>query len=101
MWAADGKRYRWSAAFPIIESFAIINPPFANEVFGPDAMRRLFGHPLATLRPLNDNERAQIAELEIEPRLTTNAWIGIADEARMAEQSEISPRTQAFIDQDP
>jgi 5-methylcytosine-specific restriction protein A len=100
MWAADGKRYRWSVAFPIIESFAISDPPLASDVFGPEAMRRLFGHPSATLRPLNDDERRQVADLQIVPQPTTNAWIGIADEAGMAEKSEINPRTQAFIDQD-
>lgn len=100
MWAAEGMRYRWSVSFPIIESFSISNPPLANEVFSVEAMRRLFAHPSATLRPLNDDERRQIADLEIERRPTTNAWIGIADEIGMAEKSEINPRTQALIDQD-
>jgi 5-methylcytosine-specific restriction enzyme A len=94
MWAAGGKRYRWSVAFPIIESFSIPGAPLATDVLNADAMRRLFAHPSATLRPLNDAERRQIADLVIEPRPTSNAWIGIADEAVMAEQSEIGPRTQ-------
>jgi 5-methylcytosine-specific restriction enzyme A len=100
MWASDGKRYRWSVAFPIVESFSIPEPPFASDVLSADAMRRLFAHPSATLRPLNDDERRQIAKLTIEPRPTMNAWIGIADEAAMAEQSQIDPRTQRLIDQD-
>jgi hypothetical protein len=86
MWADGDKRYRWSVAFPIIESFAIVPPRYANEVLSPEAMTRLFAHPSGTLRPLNDDEREQIAALEITPQPTINAWIGIADEAVMAEQ---------------
>ncbi|MFZ1007048.1 MAG: HNH endonuclease [Candidatus Sulfotelmatobacter sp.] len=100
MWAESNKRYRWSVAFPIIESFSIISPPYANDVFTIAAMKRLFAHPSATLRTLNDEERSQIADLAIEPRPTANAWIGIADEMVMAVQSEINPQTQRLIDQD-
>jgi 5-methylcytosine-specific restriction protein A len=100
MWATEGKRCRWSVAFPIIESYSIPAKPLANEVLSTDAMIRVFAHPSATLRPLNDNERKQIADLIIEPRMTASAWIGIADEAEMARQSEISPTTLKLIDQD-
>ncbi len=100
MWADGDKRYRWSVAFPIIESYSIVPPREANKVLSSDAMVRLFAHPSGTLRPLNDDERAQIAQLEIEPRLTKNAWIGIADEAEMAEASQINPETQRLINGD-
>jgi 5-methylcytosine-specific restriction protein A len=100
MWADGDKRYRWSVAFPIIESFAIVPPRYANEVLSPEAMTRLFAHPSGTLRPLNDEERRQIAGLEIAPRPTINAWIGIADEAAMAEQSQINPDTIKLINGD-
>jgi len=100
MWAEGGKRYRWSVAFPIVESYSIQDQPFANSVLDAESMQRLFGHPSATLRPLIDDERAQIADLVIEPKTTANIWIGIADEARMAEQSDVPRRTQALIDQD-
>jgi 5-methylcytosine-specific restriction protein A len=100
MWADGDKRYRWSVAFPIIETFSLVPPRYANEVLSPDAMARLFAHPSGTLRPLNDDERQQIAELEIEARLTINAWIGIADEAKMAEQSQINPDTTKLINGD-
>lgn len=100
MWAEGGKRYRWSVAFPIIESYSIVGTPYARDVFLPDAMQRVFAHPSGTLRPLNDAERQQIAELDLEPRLTSNAWIGIVDEAEMAGQSQINPYTQKLIDQD-
>jgi 5-methylcytosine-specific restriction enzyme A len=63
-------------------------------------MTRLFAHPSGTLRPLNDEERRQIAGLEIAPRPTINAWIGIADEAAMAEQSQINPDTIKLINGD-
>jgi 5-methylcytosine-specific restriction enzyme A len=66
----------------------------------PEAMTRLFAHPSGTLRPLNDDERQQISMLEIEPRSTINAWIGIADEVAMAEQSQINPDTAKLINGD-
>jgi 5-methylcytosine-specific restriction protein A len=100
MWADGNKRYRWSVAFPIIESFAIVPPRYANEVLSPEAITRLFAHPSGALRPLNDEERRQIAELEIAPRQTNNAWIGIADEAVMAGQSKINPETVELINRD-
>jgi 5-methylcytosine-specific restriction enzyme A len=55
---------------------------------------------LATLRPLNDQERAALAELQIEPVGSPNAWIGIEDEFPLAEQSEIDPRVGRAIAQD-
>jgi 5-methylcytosine-specific restriction enzyme A len=100
MWADGDKRYRWSVAFPIIESFALVPPRYAHVVLSPVAMTRLFAHPSGTLRPLNDDERQQIAELEIEPRPTANAWIGIADEAKIAEQSQINADTTKLINGD-
>jgi hypothetical protein len=44
MWADGVKQYRWSVAFPIIESFALAPPRYADEVLSPDAMTRLFAH---------------------------------------------------------
>src|SRR5262249_57163 len=93
MWANGGLRHRGSVAFPIIESYALNPHRYANEVLTPEAMTRVFSHPSGMLRPLNDNERRQIAELEIEPRPTSNAWIGIEDEAKMAESSQINADT--------
>ncbi|MFK4536195.1 hypothetical protein ABIA00_004378 [Bradyrhizobium ottawaense] len=95
MWADGDKRYRWSVAFPIIESYALVPHRYANEALSPEAMARVFAHPSGTLRHLNDDERSQIAELEIEPRHTVNAWIGIEDVAKMAEQSQIN-RKRSF-----
>jgi 5-methylcytosine-specific restriction enzyme A len=100
MWAEDGKRRRWSVAFPIVESYDIPTRPFAHDVFTPDAMRRVFAHPSATLRPLNDNERAEIAKLPITARNTTNAWIGIEDEITNAERSDINKEIMRNIDAD-
>ncbi|WP_315718603.1 MULTISPECIES: hypothetical protein [unclassified Bradyrhizobium] len=100
MWADGGKRYRWSVAFPIIESYALKPHRVANEVLSEKAMTRLFAHPSGTLRPLNDDERVQIAELEIEPRHTANAWIGIEDEVTMAQQSQINASTIKLINVD-
>jgi 5-methylcytosine-specific restriction protein A len=89
MWAQDGKRRRWSVAFPIIESFEIEGKPPATEVLSPVAYKRLFQHSSGTLRPLNDEERGMIADLVLVPKNAINAWIAIEDEIRMAEGSLI------------
>jgi 5-methylcytosine-specific restriction enzyme A len=88
MWAKDGNRVRWSVAFPIVESYSIPDQPLANDVFGEASYRRLFAHPATLLRPLNESERAKLADLVIEPRPAANAWIAIEDEAEWAMQDE-------------
>lgn len=100
MWAQDGKRYRWSVAFPIVESYAIKGRPKAKAVLGDIAYRRLYRHSSATLRALNDEERQLIADLEIEPLVAASAWIGIEDDFAAAARSQIDARTQKFINQD-
>lgn len=100
MWAQGSKRFRWSVAFPIVQSFQINDPRKAKEILGQDAYSRLYAHSSATLRPLNDVERALIADLEIEPVASGNAWIGIEDEFKLAELSEITSSTQRAIDRD-
>ena len=100
MWAEDGKRRRWSVAFPIVESYDIADRPSARDVLGTAAMQRLFAHPSATLRPLDDGERASIAQLPITPRTTANAWIGIEDEIAIAERATIPSGIKKKIDDD-
>lgn len=100
MWAQDGKRFRWSVAFPIVQSFRIKHTPKAKEVLGPEAYARLYAHSSATLRPLNDEEQVLVAELEIEAVSSENAWIGIEDEFPMAEQSQINLDTERAIGRD-
>ena len=100
MWAQGAKRFRSSVAFPIVQSFRINDPRKAKEYVGQDAYGRLYAHSSATLRPLNDAERALIADLEIEPVASGNAWIGIEDEFKLAELSEIIRSTQLAIDRD-
>ncbi len=100
MWAQDGKRFRWSVAFPIVQSFRIIDDRKAKEILGPKAYARLYAHSSATLRPLVDEERELIADLEIEPVESKNAWIGIEDEFALAESSQINPDTERAISRD-
>jgi 5-methylcytosine-specific restriction enzyme A len=100
MWAQHGNRNRWSVAFPIIASYRVIDRPKAKAILGEESYARLYAHSSATLRPLNDQERATLAELEIEPVGTPNAWIGIEDEFPLAEQGEIDPRVGRAIAQD-
>jgi 5-methylcytosine-specific restriction enzyme A len=100
MWAQDSHRQRWSVAFPIIESYRVVDRPKARAVLGDKAYSRLYAHSSATLRPLSDVERAAIANLEIERVDTPNAWIGIEDEFELAERSEIDSRVEQVITHD-
>lgn len=100
MWAQGGKRWRWSVAFPIIESYRIVGQPKAKEVLGDAGYRRLFAHSSATLRPLNDAEQASLADLDLEPVTANNAWIAIEDEFQNAELSDIPKQTERDIERD-
>lgn len=100
IWDEDGRRRRWSVAFPIVESYEILTKPLARDVLGPEAMQRLFAHPSATLRPLNDDERVRIANLPLSVRSTRNAWIGIQADIMAAERSAIDRRISREIDRD-
>jgi 5-methylcytosine-specific restriction protein A len=60
----------------------------------------LFGHPSATLRPLNDSERGAIADLPLRSRTTSNAWIAIEDEIAAAEGSNIDRKIAKDIEID-
>lgn len=100
MWAQGGKRWRWSVAFPIIESYRIVGQPKAKEVLGDAGYRRLFAHSSATLRPLNDAEQASLADLDLEPVAANNAWIAIEDEFQNAELSDIPKQTERDIERD-
>ncbi len=100
MWALGGKRYRWSVAFPIVESYEIVGRPKAKDVLGEAAYRRLYQRSSATLRTLTDDERRLIADLKLRQIATSNSWIGIEDEFRLAEASEINPDVERAIGRD-
>jgi 5-methylcytosine-specific restriction protein A len=100
MWAQGQKRWRWSVAFPIVESFDIIGKPRAADVLSQASYRRLYAHSSATLRPLNDDERSQIQDLALSPRPAANSWIAIEDEFAAAEASQIPSNIQRLIDID-
>lgn len=100
MWAQGEKRWRWSVAFPIVETYDITGRPKARAVLGDTGYRRLFQRSSATLRVLNDEERAALADLELKQRLAGNAWIGIEDEFALAEASEIDERIRKEIERD-
>lgn len=100
MWATDGKRWRWSVAFPIVESFDVVQRPKARDVFGEDSYRFLYRHPSALLRSLLDEHRSALADLEIVRRKATNAFIGVEDEFDLADRSQINANTQRLINYD-
>jgi 5-methylcytosine-specific restriction protein A len=99
-WAEDGKRRRWSVAFPIVESYDIPATPRANKVFTVGLMRRLFAHPSGTLRQLNDLARGVISDLPLKPRPAVNAWIAIEDEIAIAERSPLPEDVVRLINED-
>lgn len=100
MWAQGGKRYRWSVAFPIVESYEIVGHPKAKDVLGEAAYRRLYQRSSATLRTFNNDERRLLADLELRQIATGNSWIGIDDEFKLAEASEINPEVERAIGHD-
>lgn len=100
MWAQGQSRWRWSVAFPIVETYRIVGQPKAKDVLGEEGYRRLFAHSSATLRPLNDAERASLADLDLEPVSANNAWIAIEDEFQNAELSDIPKQTERDIERD-
>lgn len=100
MWAEGGKRRRWAVAFPVVESYEIATKPFARDVFGGEGTQRLFHHPSATLRPLNDDERRALADLPLIERKTSNAWIAIEDETAIAAVATIPPSIIQVIEND-
>jgi 5-methylcytosine-specific restriction protein A len=100
MWARGGNRYRWSVAFPIVDTFDIVEQPEASDVFGADIYRQLFAHASLSLRPLDDNQREALADFDVVSRPTDNAWIAIEDETAVAARSYIDAKTRRHIDQD-
>ena len=100
MWSQNGRRKRWSVAFPIVESFEIEGKPLATDVLSPDAVQRLIKHTSATLRPLSEVDRVAFANLSLRPRAAANAWIAIEDEIDAAERSQIDPKVIKDIDRD-
>ena len=99
-WAKPANRNRWSVAFPIVETYEIIGAPKAKDVFSQEVFRRLFQTQSAGLRRLDDEARAQIADLEIEQRVAPNANIEIDAEINKAELSDISDENLSGIEND-
>jgi 5-methylcytosine-specific restriction protein A len=100
MWAQEGKRVRWSVAFPIIESYEIVGRPKAKSAFSSAQYRNLYQRSSAGLRKLDDSHRAALQNLEIEYKPAGNAWIGIEDELDIAEKDTIPESIQALINED-
>ena len=100
MWDENGRRRRWSVAFPIVETYEITSRPLASDIFSVAMMKRIFAHPSATLRLLNDEERQAIASLPLAFRPAANAWIAIEDDIKKAERSHIESRIKANIEKD-
>ncbi len=99
MWAEGGKRHRWAVAFPVVETYRIVGQPLAKEVFGV-RFKHFAGHPSATLRPLKDEDRALLRDLEVERVPTVNSWIAMDAEFLKAQGSQIDPKIDADIERD-
>lgn len=99
-WSTSDQRARWSVAFPIIERFEIVGQPKARVVFSDYVFKRLFQKQSAGLRLLDDNARAQIANLEIQEIDAPNWWIAAEQEILAAELSELNPKALSDLEQD-
>ncbi|WP_081724561.1 HNH endonuclease [Asticcacaulis sp. YBE204] len=100
MWSRNQSRNRWSVAFPIVQSFEIIERPKANAIFSEELLKSLLRRQSATLRLLSDVHRNCIADLEIVEQTSKNAWVAIEDEFEIARRSEINPRMIELINGD-
>lgn len=97
---SSGERHRWSVAFPIVESYEIVRPPHARDVFSKSVFQKLYHQQSAILRLLDNEAREAIADLEIVRTHAANDWIAIEDEIAMAELSNISPEAWRSIERD-
>jgi 5-methylcytosine-specific restriction protein A len=88
-WARQGRRKRWSVAFPIVETYDIETRPPANTVFSAATVKRVLAHSSSTLRPLTNSERSEIADLALIPKPAANAWVAIEDQIEIAEASDL------------
>ncbi|OSQ47364.1 HNH endonuclease [Thalassospira alkalitolerans] len=100
MWDQDGQRRRWSVAFPIVGTYRISGTPKAKDVLDEPTYRRLFARSSATLRAINDDERALFEGLELEHQDAPNAHVAIDDEIQLAEKSDIDRTSIHLIERD-
>lgn len=96
MWSEPGKRNRWMAAFPIVESYEIVGFPKAKDVLGDERYRWLFHRSSSTLRRLEDIDRSLIANLKIKLIPATNYLLSIEQDVQAAERSQSSPYMRAI-----
>src|SRR5262249_46453775 len=89
MWAKEGQRWRWAVAFPIVESYIIIDEPKARDVFGEKLYQRLYQHPARILRPLSNAERAVISGLKIRHIEAPNIKFEIRHNEAVSERNRI------------
>jgi 5-methylcytosine-specific restriction protein A len=66
-WDQRGDRARWSVAFPIIEAWEINGWPKARNVLGMEAAGRTCELQSQSLKPLEADDQAKLAPLEIAP----------------------------------
>lgn len=89
---ATGDRNRWSVAFPIVESYQIVGAPKAKAVFGPALHSSLFQSQSAVLRPLNDEARECLKDLEIVPAPAPNEVLEVNEQIAFAERSQLDSK---------
>ena len=100
MWAIGQAKWRWSVAFPIIESYEIVTKPRAADVFGTTEYRKLYAVLTTGLRKLNDTAIERINELEIIRIAAPNFSIAVDGERAAVEASSISDLSKKLIDED-
>ncbi len=100
VWAKPDKRVRWSVAFPIVESYEIINKPLAKKIFSEESQKSIIRRSSATLRELSEKDRISLSYLEIKRIETRNEWIAIEDEIEISQKSNIDQSILDLINDD-
>lgn len=66
-WDQSGDRVRWSEAYPVIEAWGIDGWPKARDVLGLEVAARRCEMQSRVLKPLENDDRAKLAHLELQP----------------------------------
>jgi 5-methylcytosine-specific restriction protein A len=99
-WAEPSKRNRWSVAFPIVRSFRIVGAPKSKDVLSREVFRRIYQSQNALLRLLDDEARAEIADLEIEEVEVPAVLVGLDQDYIKAIQSDVTLKNMRDIGTD-
>lgn len=103
IWSQEGKKYRWSVAFRVVESYEIVGKPLAEDILGTDIYRRLFQHASKSLRLIDDEVRKPLGELTLNMQAcSTDIWQMIAKDIddKATQPMKVAKHLHQMIDRD-